>query len=78
MWYRFIKKSETNTEALYDYSYESKETSGTLSFSKETEEITFKKLANGDDGTQVNRFGGAFRRRVKDEGFPEMMVLAFG
>lgn len=78
MWYKFIKDNEDAVKVSYAYSYESKELSGILCFDKVTEEITFPKLAIGDDGTQVNRFGGAFRRKVLEEKYPEQIFLAFG
>lgn len=78
MWYRFVKINENPLIAEYEYSYESKETTGLLEFNKKTQEITIPKLALRDDGTQVNRFGGAFIRKVLEENFPEIVFLAFG
>lgn len=78
MWYRFTKTDENPSKIVYDYSYASKEMTGVLEFNKKTEEITFPKLALNDDGTQVNRFGGALRRKILDEKYPDSIYLAFG
>ena len=78
MWYRFLKSEENNDEVVYDYSYEKDEPTGILVFNKDDEEIWFLKLADGDDGTQINRFGGALRREIKAKNFPEKLFLAFG
>lgn len=78
MWYRFLKSEENEDEAVYEYSYEKHEPTGILVFNKDDEEIWFLKLADGDDGTQIYRFGGAFKREMKEKNFPDKVVLAFG
>lgn len=79
MWW-FIKKSvDDQSQVVYDYGFESKNTTGTISYDRASGEFHIVKLADGDSEKIAGRF--LFRhlyRVIFFEGCPDERQIAIG
>ena len=56
MWWYIKKHSDTANSIKYLYGFQTKETTGVISFNKENGEITIERIADNDSEMIVNRF----------------------
>ena len=78
MWWNLKKIQEDARYIIYGYGFESYDVSGRIRIDKQTERITFEKLADGDTEDKSKRFATHVWATCFTENAPEERMIAIG
>ena len=77
MIWHYKKQSEDDNSVIYDYGWETKDTTGQLMYDKNTQEITIIKIADNDDEAGADWAAGHLPDIFKN-GYPEKGTVIIG